>query len=73
MDNRVSDETARNRFMVINLARFSGVALVLIAILILTHTVDLPDWAGFVILAAGLADIFLVPTWLARKWATPRE
>jgi hypothetical protein len=73
MDNRVSDETARNRFLVINLARFSGVALVLISILILTHTVDLPDWIGFVILAAGLVDIFLVPRWLARKWATPRE
>ena len=73
MDNRVSDETARNRFLVINLARFSGVALVLISILILTHTVDLPDWAGYAILAAGLVDIFLVPTWLARKWATPRE
>jgi hypothetical protein len=73
MDNRVSDEIARNRFLVIGLARFSGVALVLIAILILTHTVDLPDWIGFVILAAGLVDIFLVPQWLARKWATPRE
>jgi hypothetical protein len=73
MDNRVNDEVARNRILVISLARFSGVALVLIAILILTHTVDLPDWAGFVILAAGLVDIFLVPQWLARKWATPRE
>jgi hypothetical protein len=72
MDNRPSDETARNRWLVINLARFTGVLLVLAAIMILTRAVDLPEWVGYLILAAGLAGIFLAPLHLARKWRTPR-
>jgi hypothetical protein len=73
MDNRVNDEVARNRWLVINAVRVAGVAMVLIGLLILRAVIPEPAWAGYTILAVGLADVFLVPLLLTRKWRTPRE
>jgi hypothetical protein len=73
MDDRVSDDVARNRWMVINAVRASGVAMVMVAILILQGAIPLPALAGYVILGVGLIDIFVAPQLLARKWRSPRE
>jgi len=74
MDERqVSDGVARTRWMVINAMRVAGVAMVLVGLLILREVIPEPAWAGYTILVVGLADVFLVPLLLARKWRSPPE
>ena len=68
----MNEDPARGRFMTIQLLRLSGVALVLAGLLAVRGKIGLPAEAGYVMLAAGLAGVFLVPQWLARKWKTPR-
>jgi hypothetical protein len=70
-DRQASDAVARNRWMVINAVRAAGVAMVLVGLLIARQVIPEPAWAGYVILAVGLADVFLVPLLLARKWRSP--
>ena len=71
MDDPVSDDTARNRWMVIQAVRIAGVAMVLIGILIARGVIAQPTMAGYVILGVGLIDLFVAPQLLARKWRTP--
>ena len=71
-DRQVSDEVARNRWMVISAVRVAGVVMVLVGLLILQQVIPEPAWAGYTILAVGLADVFLVPLLLARKWRSPK-
>jgi membrane protein YdbS with pleckstrin-like domain len=73
MDDRVSDEVARNRWLVINVVRLAGVAMVIVGLLITQQVIPEPAWSGYLLLAVGLLDIFLVPLVLARKWRSPRE
>ena len=71
MADPVSEETARNRWAVIQAVRLGGVALVLVGILIRYAVIPAPAAVGFVLMAVGLIDVFLVPTLLARRWRTP--
>ena len=64
---------ARNRFIIIQLVRISGVALVLIGLLVMNGRINLPREAGFVLAAAGLFEAMLAPLLLARKWKTPPQ
>jgi len=73
MDDRNSGEAARNRWLAINAVRVAGVAMVLVGLLVVREVIPEPAWAGYTILAVGLADVFLVPLLLARKWRTPPE
>ena len=68
-----SDTRARNRFIIIQLVRISGVALVLIGLLVMNGRINLPREAGFVLAAAGLFEAMLAPLLLARKWKTPSQ
>ena len=71
MSEPVSDDVARGRWMVITFLRIGGVAMVVTGILALQGVVDLPDVAGYALVAIGLVDVFAVPLILARKWRTP--
>lgn len=71
MDDRPSDEAARNRWLAIQAARIGGVVLVVVGLLLAAGRIAGPVWLGYGLLAIGLADVFLVPTMLARKWRTP--
>jgi NCAIR mutase (PurE)-related protein len=71
MADPVSDETARNRWLVIVFARLAGVAMVVVGLLGTQGVVAMPMAAAYALLAVGLADVFLVPTLLARKWRSP--
>ena len=74
MDNRqVSEDVARGRWLAINAVRVAGVAMVVVGLLIVRQVIPEPAWAGYTILAVGLADVFLVPLYLARKWRSPSE
>jgi len=73
---RASDPAAK-RFFFIQAVRLSGVGSVIIGMLILTHRMPdlpgwVPDWVGYVMIATGLLDIFVVPPFLVRKWRTPQ-
>lgn len=72
----VPDDVARGRWMVIQLMRMLGFATVLLGILLARDVVDLVGESnrvlGYVLIAIGLADGFLAPQFLARKWRTPR-
>ena len=71
MADPVSEETARNRWAVIQALRLGGVALVLVGILIRYEVIPAPMAVGFVLMAIGLIDVVLVPMLLARRWRTP--
>lgn len=68
-----NDDAARNRYFVIQAARIAGVAMVIVGILIVRGRIAEAAWAGYVILAVGLIDVFAAPMLLARKWRTPPE
>ena len=71
----VSDDVARGRWMTIQASRFAGFALVVLGILLVRDVVDIAGETnhliGYVFIAVGLADGFIVPQVLARKWRTP--
>lgn len=67
----MNDDPARARFLVIQMLRISGVALVVLGIAIIRHKIDLPEVAGYAIIVAGLVDALLAPPLLARAWKTP--
>ncbi|AKH42471.1 hypothetical protein FHS61_000241 [Altererythrobacter atlanticus] len=71
MADPVNEETARNRWLVMNLLRLGGAGIVLIGMLIANRTFDAPEEAGYALLVIGLVSVFLVPQILARKWRSP--
>lgn len=60
------------RFAVIQLMRASGAVLALGGAAVLSHhfpaLAGAPDLVGYVLLGIGLADFFVVPLLLARRW-----
>lgn len=66
---------ARQRFIVLNALRFSGIALVLIGIALARgHIIPgLPWQVGGVIALAGLIDFFFAPPLIARAWRRQDE
>jgi hypothetical protein len=73
MEPPVSDDVARARWIAIGATRLAGVAMVIVGILGLRDVFEYPDVAGYILVAVGLLDVFLVPQILARKWRSPRE
>ena len=73
MQQPVSDEMARNRWLVINMLRLGGVAMVVAGMLGTRQVVAMPMIAAYALIAIGLLDVFLVPLFLARKWRSPCE
>jgi len=59
---------ARQRFIVLNLLRFSAIALVLFGIWIAERSGFEPRELGYVLVALGLVEFFLVPNLLRRAW-----
>ncbi|MEY4239139.1 MAG: hypothetical protein RL339_1740 [Pseudomonadota bacterium] len=68
-----NDTLARNRFIVIQIVRLGGVAMVLVGLMVMTGKLDWPREAGFVLAAVGLLEALLAPLLLSRKWKTPSE
>ena len=69
--------SAAARFAIIQIVRFSGVALVLLGLAIQSGRVaalaGIPAWIGYVLIAVGLIDTFVAPAVLARRWRTPPQ
>lgn len=65
-------DPAQARFFVISITRLIGVACVILGILVNQGRIDWPQWLGWLLLANGLFDIFVLPLVLARRWRTPK-
>lgn len=61
-------DPAKARWMAMVLIRWTGVALVLVGLLVTSGRIDLPAIIGPILVIAGLFDAFVMPTILARKW-----
>ena len=70
-DPSVSDP-ARQRFLILQLVRLAGVALGVLGALILAEVVLWPVLVGYVLLALGAFDVFILPQILVRRWRTPQ-
>lgn len=69
----IDDPQARSRWMVMQVARVSGAALVMLGAIIAVGRTDLPPVAGTVMMLIGLFDATVIPLLLARRWRTPRQ
>lgn len=71
------DDTARNRWAMIQLMRMFGFGLVILGILMARDVVDLAGESnhllGYLFIVIGLLDGFLMPIFLARKWSSRRQ
>ena len=68
-----AEELARKRFMVLNLVRFTAVAVIFAAAANIAGKL-LPEFTptlGYVLLVVGAVDFFLAPVLLKRAWRTP--
>lgn len=72
-DGRNNDSQARNRFLMIQLMRVGGVAMVLFGIAVLRGMIDLPDVVAYVLIVMGFGEAFVVPHLLARLWSSNRR
>jgi membrane protein YdbS with pleckstrin-like domain len=67
-DRDIAEARARNGFIIINLVRFSGVALVMLGFAIVRGVIDLPYAVGAIIAVAGFFEVFFLPRFIARRW-----
>ncbi len=66
----MTEDQAKQRFMLLNLARLSGIILVLIGIANLREKL-LPEYSptlGAILLVAGAIDFFLAPVLMKKAW-----
>jgi hypothetical protein len=72
-----SDGEARNRWLVISLLRLVGFGVAVLGLLMSQGAVDIAGdlnrLLGYIFIAVGLIDGFVLPQVLARKWRTPGE
>lgn len=68
----MSADPARNRFFAIHAVRFAGVAQVIVGMVVVGGRMDWPEWLGWVLIANGALDAFVIPQFLARRWRSPK-
>lgn len=67
----MSEDPAKARFFVIQTMRWSGLALVIVGLMIILGKIDVVKEAGYAIFLVGLADALIMPSVLSRLWKTP--
>lgn len=67
-------DPAVRRFWALNFTRLLGVAFVATGLMVANGRLlpQLPHWIGYILIANGLVDIFVLPKMMARKWRSPR-
>lgn len=70
--NAINSDPARKRFLTIQAVRTAGVVMVLLGMLVLRGEIDWHPAIGWVLLINGMADVFVVPLLLTRRWRSPR-
>lgn len=64
----LADARARNGFIVINVVRFGGIAMIMLGFAIVRGVIDLPRPVGAVIAVLGFFEFFFLPRFIARAW-----
>jgi hypothetical protein len=64
----MTQDPAQARWLIIQLVRWTGLGLFIFGLLICAKRIDLPEAAGWVLMAVGLIDALFMPTLLARRW-----
>jgi len=67
----MSNDPAKPRFLAIQALRWSGIAMVLVGLLIANRKIHLPEPAGLALTLAGLFGALIAPKLLARRWKSP--
>jgi hypothetical protein len=64
---------AQYRFLVLNLVRITGAAMLVIGLAVIAREAfGLPKAAGYVLFLFGFIDFLVVPVFLAKRWkSTP--
>lgn len=68
-----AEEVARKRFMLLNLVRFTAVAIIFAGAANIGGKLlpDLSPELGYVLFVVGAIDFFLAPVLLKKSWRTP--
>ena len=61
-------DPAKARFLTIQAVRLSGVVTAVLGALVLGGVLPLPEIAGYILVALGVAEIFILPIVLAKRW-----
>jgi len=61
-------DPAKARFLTIQAVRLSGVVTAVLGALVLGGILPLPEIAGYMLVALGVAEIFILPIVLAKRW-----
>lgn len=67
-EREIAEARARTGFIIINLVRFSGIALVMLGFAIVRGVIYLPYPVGVVFAVAGFLEVFFLPRFIARRW-----
>ncbi len=65
--------TARRRYFTIAGTRLAGAMVIVLAIMTLQDVSGWSDIFGYLLLAAGLAAMLVIPHFMVRKWRSPPE
>lgn len=68
MSDDPARDPARDRWMAMQAARWTGLAVFVIGLLIYAGRIALPEEAGYALIAIGIVATLFLPTVLARKW-----
>lgn len=63
-----AEALARQRFIILNVLRFSGIAILMFGLAIARGLIDLPWVVGVVLAVAGFLEFFFLPRFIARGW-----
>jgi hypothetical protein len=63
-----AEAEARQRYIILNAVRFSGIALVMLGLAIARGLLPVPWVAGAVLAVAGLLEFFFLPPIIAKRW-----
>ena len=72
-NNPNDDAVARTRYFIITLTRLFGAVMLILGILVINGTIGWPDIAGYALIVVGIADTFIIPQILVRRWRTPPQ
>jgi hypothetical protein len=70
MNRGQAEAQARNRYIVLNVVRLGGLAMLMIGIAIARGVIEAPYWLGVGLALVGLLDFFFGPRLLARGWSS---
>lgn len=68
-----ADQLARQRLIVMNVVRLSGIALAFVGLATIAGKIDLGREIGAFLFIFGLFEALFMPAVLARRWKSPRS